>query len=113
MTSRKAACTSCANGFSTHSRRLGPMVSYPPPATGVNYNLIDKVEHDLGDCVIWHIINSPDGSFTYDYSIKSARRRRKRCSQANVKIFLSRDRENASTASLKLGRLETGVTIRS
>jgi hypothetical protein len=33
MTSRKAAHTSCANGFPTHSRRSGLMVSRPPPAT--------------------------------------------------------------------------------
>ena len=58
------------------SRRL---VSRPPPSTGMNYNLIDKVEHDLGDRVIWHIIYSPEGSFTNDYSIESPRRRRKRC----------------------------------
>ena len=64
------------------------MVSYPPPATGVNYNLVDKVEHSLGDRVIWYIIHSPDGSFSYNYSIKAARRRRKRCPEPECENFL-------------------------
>ena len=61
--------------------RLWQMVSYPPSSTGTNYNLIDNVEHIPSDRVIWHIIRSPEGSFTYDYSIKSVRRRRKRCQE--------------------------------
>jgi hypothetical protein len=77
------------------------MVSYPPPATGVNYNLVDSVEHDLDDRVIWHIINSPDGSFTYDYSIKSARRRRKRCLQVECENFLERGQRKCIDCQLK------------
>jgi hypothetical protein len=77
-----------ANGAGNQYRRLNRMVSYPPPATGVNYNLVEKVEHNLGDRVIWHIIHSPDGSFTYDYSIKMARRRRKRCPEPDCQNFL-------------------------
>jgi hypothetical protein len=45
------------------------MVKYPPPSTGINYNLVDKIEHDLGDRVIWHIIHSPEGTFVYDYQV--------------------------------------------
>ena len=46
------------------------IVTYPPPSTGTNYNLVNKVEHDPGDRVIWHIINPPaDGSFVYDYDL--------------------------------------------
>lgn len=46
------------------------IVSYPPPSTGTNYDLVNKVEHDPGDRVIWHIINSPaDGRFVYDYHL--------------------------------------------
>jgi hypothetical protein len=67
------------------SRRI---VSYPPPSTGTNYNLIDKVEHDLGDRVTWGVIHSPEGSFTYDYSIRAARRRRKRCPAPECHNFL-------------------------
>jgi len=62
------------------SRRFLRMVSYPPPSTGTNYNLIDKVEHDPNEKVIWKIIRSPDGHFVYDYRLKPGRRkRRKRC----------------------------------
>ena len=49
--------------------RLSRMVSYPPPSTGTNYNLVDRVEHDLGDRIIWHIIYSPAGRFVYDYHL--------------------------------------------
>jgi hypothetical protein len=49
--------------------RLSWTVTYPPPSTGTNYNLIDKVEHDAGDRVVWHIINSPDGTFVDDYDL--------------------------------------------
>jgi hypothetical protein len=56
------------------STTLDLIVSYPPPATGTNYNLVEKVEHNPGDKVIWLIINSPEGRFTYDYKVKPARR---------------------------------------
>jgi hypothetical protein len=59
------------------SRRI---VTYPPASTGTNYNLVEKVEHDRNEKVIWKIIRSPDGNFVYDYELKSDRRkRRKRC----------------------------------
>src|SRR6516162_2099156 len=63
-------------------------VSHPPASTGTNYSFLDGVEHAPNDRVIWHIIHSPDGSFTYDYSIKAARRRRKRCPEPNCDNFL-------------------------
>jgi hypothetical protein len=50
------------------------MVSYPPPATGANFNLVGKVEHEPGERVIWDIIYSPDGRFAYDYGLIRARR---------------------------------------
>ena len=28
------------------------IVTYPPPSTGTNYNLIDKIEHSRGDRVM-------------------------------------------------------------
>ena len=60
--------------------RSGRLVAYPPPSTGTNYNLVDKVEHEPNDKVIWKIIRSPDGDFVYDHRLKSGRRkRRKRC----------------------------------
>jgi hypothetical protein len=66
-----------ARDQSRPSRRV---ISYPPPSTGTNYNLVDKVEHGRNDKVIWKIIRSPDGHFVYDYRLKSDRRkRRKRC----------------------------------
>jgi hypothetical protein len=101
MTSRKAAHTSCANGFPTHSRRSGLMISRPLPATGVNYDLVDKVEHSLGDRVIWHTIHSPDGSFTYDYSIKLARQRRKRCPEPDCENFLDPGQRKCIECQLK------------
>jgi hypothetical protein len=56
------------------------MITYPPASTGTNHNLVEKVEHDLHEKVIWKIIHSPDGDFVYDYELKSDRRkRRKRC----------------------------------
>ncbi len=62
------------------SRRFPRMVSYPQPATGTNYNVIDKVEHAPNEKVIWKTIHSPDGHFVYDFTLKSDRRkRRKRC----------------------------------
>ncbi len=69
-------------------RRSNRIVTYPPPSTGTNYNLIDKVEHDVGDRVTWRVTHSPEGSFTYDYSIKAARRRRKRCPGPECHNFL-------------------------
>ena len=79
MTPSQTAIEHCPNTASKRYWRLTKLVSYPPLSTGTNCNLIDSVEHALGDRVIWHIIHSPEGSFTYDYSIKAARKRRKRC----------------------------------
>lgn len=60
--------------------RARRIVAYPPPSTGTNYNLVEEVEHDLNEKVIWKIIRSPDGDFVYDYELKPERRkRRKRC----------------------------------
>ena len=64
--------------------RLWQMGFYPSSSTGTNYNLIDNVEHIPSDRVIWPIIRSPEGSFTYDYSIKSVRRRRNAARNPNV-----------------------------
>jgi uncharacterized paraquat-inducible protein A len=62
------------------NHRLSLTVSYPPLSTGTNYNLIDKVEHEPNEKVIWKIIRSPDGYFVYDYKLASNRRkRRKKC----------------------------------
>jgi hypothetical protein len=56
-------------------------VAYSPASTGTNYNLVEEVEHDRNEKVIWKIMHSPNGDFVYDYAIKSDRRkRRKRCS---------------------------------
>jgi hypothetical protein len=68
--------------------RLARMASYPPASGGTNYNLVDRVEHGPGDRVIWHMIHSPEGSFTYDYSIRFARRRRKRCPEPQCENFV-------------------------
>jgi hypothetical protein len=60
--------------------RARRIVAYPPASTGTNYNLVEKVEHDPNEKVIWKIIHSPDGDFVSDYELKSNRRkRRKRC----------------------------------
>jgi hypothetical protein len=40
--------------------RLSRTISYPPSSTGTNYNLVDEIEHELNDRVIWHIIHSPE-----------------------------------------------------
>src|SRR2546430_7626884 len=80
---------------------LSRIVSYPPPSTGTNHNLVDKVEHNQGERVIWHMINSPDGSFTYDYSIKWARRRRKRCPERECEKFLEPGQRKCSECQLK------------
>jgi hypothetical protein len=90
-----------ANGVSNQQRRLTGMVSYPPPSTGTNYNLVDKVEHPASDRVIWHIIHSPEGNFTYDYSIKSARGRRKRCPQPECQHFLELGQRKCIECQLK------------
>jgi hypothetical protein len=65
----KAAKEQRANQDYRTRARLCRMVTYPPPSTGTNYNLIDKVEHDLGDRVTWHVIHSPEGRFVYDYHL--------------------------------------------
>ena len=59
-------------GVRDQYRKLSRVVSYPPPATGGNFNLVDKVEHGSSDSVIWHIIHSPDGRFVYDYHLVQA-----------------------------------------
>ncbi len=60
--------------------RAPGIVSYPPPGTGTNHNLVEAVEHGPDEKVIWKIIHSPDGDFVYDYQLKPERRkRRKRC----------------------------------
>jgi hypothetical protein len=82
-------------------QRVSRIVSYPPPSTGTNYNLIDKVEPDPSDRVVWHIIYSPDGRFTYDYSIKSARRRRTRCPEPGCENFLERAQRKCIKCQLK------------
>jgi hypothetical protein len=82
-------------------RHLHRMVSYPPSATGVNCNLVNKVEHNLGDRVTWHIIHSPEGSFTYDYSIKSPRRRRRRCPEPECENFLEPRQRKCIECQLK------------
>jgi hypothetical protein len=46
------------NAASKQHRSLIRVVSYPPPSTGTNYNLIDKVEHEPHEKVIWKIIRS-------------------------------------------------------
>jgi hypothetical protein len=69
----KPTATRCSNnGFDPFSlcRRI---VTYPPPATGTNYNFIDKVAHASGDRIIWHGFNSPDGRFVYDYDVIRAK----------------------------------------
>jgi hypothetical protein len=68
------------NNDQTRYRGARRIVAYPPASTGTNYNLVEEVEHDPNEKVIWKIIHSPDGDFVYDYGIKSDRRkRRKRC----------------------------------
>ena len=101
MSFRKAAHRSYAKRFSTHSRRSGPMVSCPPPATGGNYNLVEKVERRLDDRIVWHIINSPEGRFTYGYSIRPARRRRKRCPESECENFLEAGQKKCIECQLK------------
>jgi hypothetical protein len=91
----------CDKATRHQSRRLSGMVSYPPPSTGINYNLVDKVKHSLGDRVIWYIIHSPDGSFTYHCSIKAARRRRKRCPEPECENFLEPGQRKCIECQLK------------
>jgi hypothetical protein len=59
----QAAKEDFAQEASDQYRSLSRVVSYPISSTGTNYNLVDKVEHDLRDRVVWHIIHSPDGTF--------------------------------------------------
>src|SRR5437899_8683857 len=88
MTLLKAAKNRC-DDYDKRARDCSSrIVTYPRPSTGTNYKLVDKVEYGPGERVIWHIIHSPEGSFTYDYSIKAARRRRKRCPESNCANFL-------------------------
>src|SRR5581483_1411453 len=62
------------------ARQSSRIVTYPPPSTGKNYNVVGEVEHYPNEKVIWKIIRSPDGDFVYDYELKSDRKkRRKRC----------------------------------
>jgi hypothetical protein len=84
----------------TH-HRIRRIVTHPPPSTGTNYNFVDNVEHALGDRVIWHTIHSPEGSFTYDYSIKAARRRRKRCPKLECHNFLEPGQRKCIDCQLK------------
>jgi hypothetical protein len=93
-----------ANSASKQYRRSSRMVSYPPPSTGTNYNLVDPVPHDPNDRVIWYIIHSPEGSFTYDYSIKSPRRRRKRCPEPECHNFLEPGQRKCIDCQLKTKR---------
>jgi hypothetical protein len=94
--------TDCANGANNQDERITRRrVSYPPPASGTNYNLVNRVEHSLGDRIVWHIINSPEGRFAYDYSIKSARRRRKRCPESECENFLESGQRKCIECQLK------------
>jgi len=69
-----------ANSGLKQHRRLAQIISYPPASTGTNYNVIDKVEHEPHETVIWKKICSPDGHFVFDYELKSNRKRRRtRC----------------------------------
>lgn len=70
----KPTSTRCFNNGPASCRRSRSIVTYPPPATGTSYNFIDKVERNPGDRVIWHVINSPDGRFVYDYDLIRASR---------------------------------------
>ena len=84
-----------------NARKRNCTVSYPPPSTVTNYNLVDKVEHNPTDRVIWHIIHSPEGSFTYDHSIKSVHRRRKRCPESECHNFLEPGQRKCIECQLK------------
>ena len=80
MSPPQLAKQSRGNSVGSRAGRLTRIVSYPPPSSGKNDNLIDKVEHEPNEKVIWKIIRSPDGHFVYDYRLKADRRkRRKRC----------------------------------
>jgi hypothetical protein len=91
----------CADYDKKARHRLGRRVSYPPPSTGTNYNLVDKVDHDRADRVTWRVIHSPEGSFTYDYYIKAARRRRKRCPEPECHTFLEPGQRKCIECQLK------------
>ena len=71
MSAAQLAKKRCANNGVKQHRRLARVVSYLPLSTGTNYNFVEKVEHALNDHVSWYTVHSPEGSFTYDYSVKS------------------------------------------
>lgn len=47
------------------------VISYPPRATGFNFNLVQWVRHSQSQKVVWLLINSRDGRFVYDYKVVS------------------------------------------
>jgi hypothetical protein len=47
------------------------MISYPPPSTGTNHNLVTSVDHKPGTVVVWHLAHAPEGSVVYGYSIRA------------------------------------------
>jgi hypothetical protein len=69
----KSAAKQRSDNGEDASRRSRRIVTYPPLSSGTNYNFIDKVEHDPGDRIIWHMIHAPEGSFVYDYQLIRAR----------------------------------------
>jgi hypothetical protein len=50
------------------ARKYVAMVSYPPPATGCQFNVVKWVKHGPDKQISWHICHTPDGSFCYDYT---------------------------------------------
>ena|SRR5438874_9052484 len=108
MTTIQAAKEHCPNRARNQYPRFSETVSYPPPSTGTNYNLIDRVAHKPGDRVIWHTIHSPDGNFTYDYSIKPVRRRRKCCPEPDCQNFLELGERKCVECKLKTRKDRNG-----
>lgn len=47
------------------------VMTYPPPATGFNFNLVQGVRHSQSQKVVWLVFNSPDGRFVYGYKLVS------------------------------------------
>jgi hypothetical protein len=47
------------------------VISYPPRATGLNFNLIQWVRHSRSQKVVWLVFNSPTGRFAYSYKVLS------------------------------------------
>jgi len=47
------------------------VISYPPRATGLNFNLVQWVTHSQSQKVVWLVFNSPDGRFAYSYKLVS------------------------------------------